>query len=51
MTPCTSCGRGGQALGLDEALRRIVEPDQIGEGAPDIDCDDDHAPQLPCVAR
>src|SRR5262249_112420 len=38
--------RGGQTLRLDEALGGIVEADQIGEGASDIDGDDDHAWRL-----
>ena len=39
--------RRRQALGLDEALGAVVEPDQIGECAANIDCNDDHAPS-PC---
>ncbi len=35
--------RRGEALRLNEALGGIVEADQIGEGASDIDGDDDHA--------
>ncbi len=40
-------GRRGQALGLDEPAGGIIEPDQVGEGASDIDGDDDHAIELP----
>src|SRR6187549_2289520 len=35
--------RRGQALRLDEGLRLVVEPDQIGEGAADINRNKDHA--------
>ena len=35
--------RRGQALGLDEGLRLVVESDQVGEGAADIDRHEDHA--------
>ena len=38
--------RRRQALGLHEAPDGVIEPDQIGEGPSDIDCDDDHATQL-----
>ena len=38
--------RGGEALGLHEATVGVVEPDQIGEGASDIDGDDKHAWRL-----
>ncbi len=44
------CG-GGQALGLDEPSGRVVEPDQVGEGAPDVDRDDDHADLPPLSGR
>ena len=39
--------RRGEALGLDETPGRVVESDQVGEGASDIDCDDDHAENPP----
>ena len=38
--------RGGEALRLHEASCRIVEADQIREGAADIDSNDDHAGKL-----
>src|SRR6266700_3242180 len=41
---------GGEALGLHEAPGGVVEPDQIGEGASDIDGDDKHAWRLPPTA-
>src|SRR6185369_168383 len=40
-------GWRGEALGLDEALRLVVEADQIRERPSDIDCDDDHASKTP----
>src|SRR5262249_44064206 len=36
-------GRGGEAFGLDEAPAAVVEPDEVGEGAPDIDGNGDQA--------
>ena len=36
----------GEALGLHEPPRRLVEPDEIGESASDVDRDGDHASQL-----
>jgi hypothetical protein len=38
---------GGEALGLHELPARLVEPDQIGEGAADIDRNNNHASKLP----
>ena len=54
MTPCPSCAGSGEALGLHEAPARVVEPDQIGEGAADIDRNNNHAtepprPSAPCA--
>ena len=36
-------GRGRQALGFQEALGPLVEPDQIGKSSANIDGNDDHA--------
>ena len=43
MTPWVSSCRRGQALGLHERLRLVVEADQVGERAADIDRNEDHA--------
>jgi len=42
--------RRGQALGLDEGLRLVIEPDQVGECAADIDRHKDHATAPTLVA-
>src|SRR5262245_9919497 len=41
----------GEARGLDEPPGRLVEPDKIGEGASNIDGNNNHASQLPAVRR
>ena len=39
--------RRGEALGLHERLRRLVEADEVGEGSADIDGDDKHVGRPP----
>src|SRR6516165_3471678 len=42
--------RGGEAFGLNEAPGGGVEADEVGEGASDIDGDDEHAWRLQRIA-
>ena len=44
--PLPELRRGGEALGLHEATIGVVEADEIGEGASDIDGDNEHARRL-----
>ena len=42
-------GRGGEALGLNERVRLLVEADEVGERSADVDGDDKHVGRPPIL--